>query len=309
MSRLTDTLLMLDMLSTRSIVSIQELAQEFNVTPRTVQRMRDDLEYIGYRIETIMGPGGGYRLMNSSQIHPLAFTTEEINHVRQGLETLLSQQDTSFGSDFVRAISKLYHQFDLSGNHVSVSAFKSVRLNVDGVQYQTHIKTLEQAIEHHQRVSITYQKNPRQTKSYIFEPYELILVDQIWYVHGYIKNSHQVSFRVSRLVSVDLLDESYLVDTQYSSKGVMSDFGFKINPVRLKVLISSRDYFSEYIWGDDQRIEWLDDKQYVLEVTFPNKFVAKSFILEGGSSMAVIEPESLVSWIKEEAQKIIQTYL
>lgn len=309
MSRLVETFQMLDILSSRNIVSIKELSETLGVNARTVQRIRDDLEYLGYRIETLYGPGGGYQLRNTSQVHPLAFTHEEAQHIRNGLKTLMSLQDTSYGSDFVLSIAKLHHQFDTKDDLVSVSAFKSVRLNVDGEVYHNHINQLEVAIEAHRRVTIEYQKNPRSQKQYIFEPYEMVLLDQLWYVNGYERGGRQLSLRVSRIAHLIIRDDFYLVDDQYSSRSIMSEYGFRIKPVRIHVSISNRDYFSEYIWGEAQNIEWVDDTTYELQVTFPNELVAKAFVLEGGACMKVLEPKSLQTWIVDEAKNILQRYV
>ena len=48
MSRLTNALQMLDILSARSVVSLDELADTLEISTRAVQRLKDDLESVGY---------------------------------------------------------------------------------------------------------------------------------------------------------------------------------------------------------------------------------------------------------------------
>ena len=50
-----------------------ELAGRLEVSPRTVRRDVDRLRELGYRVEALRGPAGGYRLAAGSDLPPLLF--------------------------------------------------------------------------------------------------------------------------------------------------------------------------------------------------------------------------------------------
>jgi predicted DNA-binding transcriptional regulator YafY len=54
-----------------------ELAERLQVSPRTVRRDVDRLRELGYRVESLRGPGGGYRLAAGSDLPPLLFDDDQ----------------------------------------------------------------------------------------------------------------------------------------------------------------------------------------------------------------------------------------
>ncbi|GAA2751770.1 helix-turn-helix transcriptional regulator [Amnibacterium kyonggiense] len=53
------------------------LAGRLNVSPRTIRRDVDRLRELGYRIQSVSGPTGGYRLSNGSELPPLLFDDDQ----------------------------------------------------------------------------------------------------------------------------------------------------------------------------------------------------------------------------------------
>ncbi len=53
------------------------LASRLDVSDRTVRRDIDRLREMGYRIETTMGPDGGYRLDAGAEMPPLLFDDDQ----------------------------------------------------------------------------------------------------------------------------------------------------------------------------------------------------------------------------------------
>ncbi|WP_123654912.1 YafY family protein [Curtobacterium sp. ZW137] len=53
------------------------LAERLDVSPRTVRRDVDRLRELGYRVEALKGPAGGYRLSAGAELPPLLFDDEQ----------------------------------------------------------------------------------------------------------------------------------------------------------------------------------------------------------------------------------------
>ena len=62
MSKLSNVLIMLELLQNKRKYSIKELSEKLEVSPRMIRQYKEELEYAGIYIDTIRGPYGGYVL-------------------------------------------------------------------------------------------------------------------------------------------------------------------------------------------------------------------------------------------------------
>ncbi len=62
MSKLSNTLTMLQLLQNGRKYSIKELSEKLEVTPRMIRAYKDELELAGIFVESLRGPYGGYYL-------------------------------------------------------------------------------------------------------------------------------------------------------------------------------------------------------------------------------------------------------
>src|SRR5579862_7807721 len=58
-------------------LTARELAEEFEVSQRTMQRDLQTLADLGVRLTATPGPGGGYTLARDSRMAPLTLTVDE----------------------------------------------------------------------------------------------------------------------------------------------------------------------------------------------------------------------------------------
>ena len=70
-------LALLSLLQVRRDWPGDELAGRLEVSPRTLRRDIDRLRELGYRVQALRGPAGGYRLIAGSDLPPLLFDDEQ----------------------------------------------------------------------------------------------------------------------------------------------------------------------------------------------------------------------------------------
>src|SRR6186713_2146911 len=78
---------LLSMLQGRRDWTGAELADRLEVTRRTVRRDVERLRELGYPIESLAGPAGGYRLAAGSEMPPLLLDDEEAVAIAVGLRS------------------------------------------------------------------------------------------------------------------------------------------------------------------------------------------------------------------------------
>ncbi|HUR04085.1 MAG TPA: WYL domain-containing protein [Nonomuraea sp.] len=80
-------LLLLSLLGARPTWSGQDLADRFGVSTRTLRRDVESLRELGYPIQAIKGPDGGYRLGAGSRLPPLLLDREQAIAIAVALQT------------------------------------------------------------------------------------------------------------------------------------------------------------------------------------------------------------------------------
>jgi predicted DNA-binding transcriptional regulator YafY len=84
-----------------------ELADRLEVSGRTVRRDVERLRRLGYPVESLTGPAGGYRLRAGSAMPPLLLDDEEAIAIAVGLGTAARASVTGIEETAVRALVKL----------------------------------------------------------------------------------------------------------------------------------------------------------------------------------------------------------
>src|SRR3954451_25253273 len=83
------------------------LADRLEVSCRTIRRDIDRLREVGYPVESLTGPAGGYRLRPGGQMTPLPLEGDEAIAIAVGLGTAARASVTGRGEPAVRALVKL----------------------------------------------------------------------------------------------------------------------------------------------------------------------------------------------------------
>ena len=84
-----------------------ELADRLEVSRRTVRRDVERLRDLGYPVESLSGPAGGYRLGAGTAMPPLLLDDEEAIAIAVGLRTAARASVTGIEETAVRALVKL----------------------------------------------------------------------------------------------------------------------------------------------------------------------------------------------------------
>jgi predicted DNA-binding transcriptional regulator YafY len=84
-----------------------ELAERLEVSGRTVRRDVERLRRLGYPVQSLTGPAGGYRLRAGSAMPPLLLDDDEAIAIAVGLRTAARASVTGIEETAVRALLKL----------------------------------------------------------------------------------------------------------------------------------------------------------------------------------------------------------
>src|SRR5215217_8041037 len=100
-------LTLLSLLQARRDWSGSELADRVEVSRRTIRRDVERLRDLGYPVESVTGPAGGYRLRAGTAMPPLLLDDEEAIAIAVGLRTAARASVSGIEETAVRALVKL----------------------------------------------------------------------------------------------------------------------------------------------------------------------------------------------------------
>lgn len=165
------------------------LASRLEVSDRTVRRDIDRLREMGYRIETTMGPDGGYRLDAGAEMPPLLFDDDQALAVAIALRAAPAL-GADIGEAAVRALatmrqvlpSRLRHRL----NAVEVTTVRGAGESPAAAVPLDVLLTLAQAVR--DRVTVRFDYLPRgegDPQPRRVEPHHLVTSHGRWYLLGW----------------------------------------------------------------------------------------------------------------------------
>jgi predicted DNA-binding transcriptional regulator YafY len=87
---------------------VQELADEFGVSTRTILRDLQELSELGVPLYSEVGPHGGYQVLRERVLPPIAFTEEEAVAMFFAVHALRHYSSLPFETESASALNKFY---------------------------------------------------------------------------------------------------------------------------------------------------------------------------------------------------------
>lgn len=206
-SRLVQLLLLLQ---TNGKMTASRLADELEVSVRTIYRDIEALSGAGVPIYAESGPGGGVQLVEGYRTRLTGLTTHEAEALAlSGLPGAASE----LGLGTVLAAAQLKVDAALPPELRSRAVRMRERFHLDAPGWFAreeavpHLATLSRAVWDEQRVEIRYMKPEGEVKR-MLDPLGLVLKAGVWYLVALSGRTRSVrTFRVSRVQGVRALEE------------------------------------------------------------------------------------------------------
>ncbi len=206
-SRLVQLLLLLQ---TNGKMTASRLAEQLEVSVRTIYRDTEALSGAGVPIYAEAGPGGGIRLVDGYRTRLTGLTAEEAEALAlSGLPGAASE----LGLGTVLAAAQLKVDAALPPELRSRAVRMRERFHLDAPGWFAreepvpHLAELSRAVWEEERVEIRYWKRDGEVRR-VIDPLGLVLKAGVWYLVALSGRSRSVrTFRVSRVQAVRLLDE------------------------------------------------------------------------------------------------------
>jgi predicted DNA-binding transcriptional regulator YafY len=179
-----------------------ELADRLEVSGRTIRRDIERLRELGYPVESLTGPAGGYRLRAGTAMPPLLLDDEEAIAIAVGLSTAARASVTGIEETAVRALVKLEQVLPAHlRRRVRALGSATVALPSGGPTVDPqHLTVLAAACRDRERLRFAYRSRDGADSRREVEPHSLVNVGRRWYLLAWDRGREDWrTFRVDRL--------------------------------------------------------------------------------------------------------------
>jgi predicted DNA-binding transcriptional regulator YafY len=329
-------LAILMMLQSRGRMTAHDIAEELEVSERTVYRDMEALSMAGVPVVAERGPGGGCALMEGYRTNLTGLSEPELRALF--LATLPGPLgDLGMGKQAEAAMLKLAAALP-SSQREGVEKLRK-RLYLDSAEWfrhdkeQPHLRLLQDAVWEDRRICLGYRRSDGVTIKRFVDPYGLVAKGNIWYmvgnVPGPVRPLHVSKvrmgrrdirvYRVSRIQSIELTGDTFDRDESFDLVSYWAEWCAQFEeslpryPVRL---LLSEEAFTVLpsIFGDEilSRIERKGEPDQngwtEVEMVFQTQEAACSYLLGFGEMARVLEPHDLRERVPTTAARVAGTY-
>lgn len=209
---------LLSLLQARSEWPGLELRERLGVSARTVRRDVQRLRELGYPIESMTGPAGGYKLRAGAAMPPLLLDDEEAIAVAIGLRTAARSAVQGIEETALRALVKLEQVLPahLRRRVSALSEATSTPSSQASVAVDARALTLlALAYRDRELVRFTYNAREGEATKRLVEPHALVTLGRRWYLVAW--DPGRGAWRTFR---VDRVSEPKLAGRRFSIRNI-----------------------------------------------------------------------------------------
>lgn len=286
MNRTARCIRMLMILKSRESVCTAELAELLETNPRNIREYKKELEEAGFRVETIRGAGGGYKLEHSALLPLPIYDDGALDVFRTMRDSLLSSPNLPYAKRGVELLEAIIASNPTSDIEQPIYFTPSRKSDFpdEGMDYLTQVR---RAIVQNRQIEIVYHSKANQAPVIrVVDPYEVLCADGKWYFCGYDhyrEDYRTFKFSPKRLLDLRVLDSEFERNPKFKLRDYIGVSGLTREDTEFYLVEVAKDdarFFEEVKWGSsfakvgEQREGWItysffsDDPDYIQRTLF-----------------------------------------
>lgn len=280
--------------------SAQKLAEEFEVSVRTIVRDMETLGQAGIPIQSACGADGGYSIMDTYVMDRKMVSRKDYDHIITALYALLSAYADK---DVEQTVDKL---FPLYAHNDDPPVLVDFSVANENREVSAAIRILESAIRQQRTVTFRYTNNENVEKQQEVEPVRLEFKWYNWYLVAF-HPGHQdyCMFKLVRMEEITVLDKGHSVS--HGERDIVLQDNRKGITVTLRGNASIRAKCREYLNGEVTR-EY-ENGDFEFRFCVPEREVYwYGVLLSFGNNVTVLEPQSVIDRILATCDEVRRHY-
>jgi predicted DNA-binding transcriptional regulator YafY len=304
------------LLQARGQVTERELAEQLEVSQRTIHRDLESLSASRIPVSAIRGAQGGWQLERGWRTHVPGLNEAEIH-------ALLMAQPRGLGNNprlaaaAQSALNKLMAA--MPEPMKAQAAHLQQRLHVDPTGWRdtgedlSMLAAVQDAVARDRKLTFDYTKMDGEQSSRTVDALGLVSKGLTWYLVARTAKGMR-TFRVSRMKRVAVLAVGFERPARFDLaehwKAATAELGRK--RASFKTVLAVREEMVRRLeaWcvtraAKDEWAKKCAKGRVALEVDFDDEGMARFFVLGMGSAVRVLEPEGLREWVARETKAVV----
>jgi predicted DNA-binding transcriptional regulator YafY len=309
------------LIQTRGKLTVSKLADELEVSERTIYRDITALSAAGVPVYAARGPGGGVRLIEEYRTTLTGLTPDETRALfMMSIPAPLTQ--LGLGEKFRGALLKLSAALPETRREDEARTRQRIHLDsswwFQSEQPVPCLQTIQQALfqDRRLRIKVRWEFFNAEFEQEA-EPYGLVAKANIWYlVYGRGGTPHVT--RVSQIVEAEIRPEGFTRPPEFELEAFWQDWcqEYESQPpflARVRIAPEALPILAEYV-GDRARgglgvsHNPEPDGWVTLDLPFESFVAARSRLLGLGRAVEVLEPQALRKSLVDFAEQIVGFY-
>lgn len=283
-------------------VTAQELAEHFEVSPRTIYRDIEILSGAGVPVYMSKGKGGGVSLLSEYVLNKAVITEKEKEEILSSLKamgTVGLEEDTA-----LRKLNSLFGRLESSNTdwiEVDFGAWS------DGKREADLFQALKWAIINRKVIRFSYASVKGQILGREVEPLRLCFKGGAWYLYGYCRERRDYRFfKLKRIRETEETEEVFNREYIEPVSDKPEDV-YRAQTVDLTLKISREAAYRVY--DEFEKYEQLEDGSFLVNIKFPDNEWLMYYIFGFGRNIEVIAPVEIRNRVQAELKKMLEKYL
>lgn len=307
--------------SSRHGVHIDALADELDVTTRTIRRDLAALQEAGFALYDTHDENGRVRWRLDGHVLKgldTGFTLAELCALYLSRNLLESVAGTPFQRDLTHAFERLQRALSPRMRQFldrlpAVLATKPGPRARGGEAASHIVDKLLEATLHFRVATMRYHSvSSAKVKDYLIHPYRLAFAQGGHYLIAHVPAYEAVrTFAVDRIKSVSLEKQTFTPPRDMPEDTFANSLGVNTGPAqRAEIAFDPRiaPYVRARVWHGSQEVRDQDDGSLVLTMHVCHDWALRSWILSWGPFARVVAPESLASEVRQDAEATRNLY-
>ncbi|MEU4606270.1 WYL domain-containing protein [Kribbella sp. NPDC023972] len=300
------------LMQARGRVTAAEVAEELEISVATARRDLEALSTAGIPVYPQPGRNGGWQLIGGARTDLSGLSAREAQAL-----FLLVGPAASIAPDAKAALRKLVRALPQTFREHAEAAAEAVV--IDPARWGEHtkerpelVRRLQDAVVRRVKVRLVYAGRRREQSERVVDPLGLVDKDEIWYLIAGTPKGRR-TFRVERVVSAELTDESFERPADFDLSAAWSEIVEQMEERRsgltATVLMDER-----HLWvmqgrlGRHCEVDGREGDRVRIKVTAPTPLMIAQHLAGWGGSIEVIDPPSVQAELARLGTELASQY-
>ncbi|MEI8200675.1 MAG: YafY family protein [Eubacteriales bacterium] len=290
-------------------IGAQELADMFEVSPRTIYRDIDTINMSGIPVCSAPGVGGGFEIMQKYKIDRKVFSTADLSAILMGLSNLST---VIRGDELVNALAKV--KSFIPADRAKDIELKANQIYIDlspwigNRNIQAYLEIIKTGLLESKLLSFEYADRYGCKTARTAEPYQLVLKNSHWYLQGYchMRNDFRL-FKLSRMSYLQIQKESFTPrDYQKPQLDFADTLAAMQKDITIRIHKSVMDRVLDYCTVENFSPD--GDEHYIVRFPFIENEYYYNILISFGDKCECLEPEHVRTEMKRRILEIAKIY-